>query len=109
MTDIQKVQLQQWWQEQIRELTRKVMAQEEKRQARKLSESSAALFDYQTRDDILDAYGMGMITEKKRNKLLDLWDNVNGFGDEMYQAKIDLLQEVYTESIEIMRDLGQEV
>ena len=109
MTDIQKIQLQRWWQEQIRELTRKVMAQEEKKQARKQAESAAALFDYQSRDDILDAYGMGMITEKKRDKLLDLWDNANSGSDEMYHAKIDLLQEFYTESIQVMRDLGQEV
>ena len=38
MTDIQKIQLQRWWQEQIRELTRKVMAQEEKRQQKAIAE-----------------------------------------------------------------------
>ena len=50
-----------------------------------------------------------MITKKQKDKLLDLWDHVNEGGDDMYRAKIDMLQEFYTDSIQIMRDLGQEV
>ena len=108
MTDIQKIQLQRWWQEQIRELTRKVMAQEEKRQQKAKTKASAALADYDSEDEIIEAYGMGTITEKQRDKLLDMWEKGQQ-PDEMYQAKIDLLQDAYTESIQIMRDLGQEV
>ena len=108
MTDVQKIQLQRWWQEQIRELTRKVMTQEDKRQQKAKAKAEAALSDYNSRDEIIDAYGFDLITEKQKDKLLDMWDQVNT-GNDMYQAKIDLLQEFYTESIEVMRDLGQEV
>ena len=109
MTDVQKIQLQRWWQEELRALTRKVMAQEEKRQQKAKTKAEAALADYCSRDDIIDAYGMDMITKKQKDKLLDLWDQVNDGGDDMYRAKIDMLQEFYTDSIQIMRDLGQEV
>ena len=109
MTDVQKIQLQRWWQEELRALTRKVMAQEEKRQQKTKSKAEAALAEYCSRDDILDAYGCDMITEKQKDKLLDLWDQVNEGGNEMYRAKIDLLQEFYSDSIQVMRDLGQEV
>ena len=110
MTDIQKIQLQRWWQEQIRELTRKVMSQEEKRQE-KIKKKNLSMFGdlaIERVEDIDDLYGYGAISEKKRDKLLDLWEKGQQ-PDEMYQAKIDLLQDAYSESIQIMRDLGQEV
>ena len=110
MTDVQKIQLQRWWQEELRALTRKVMAQEEKRQE-KIKKKNLSVFGdlaIERAEDIDDLYGYGAISEKKRDKLLDLWEKGQQ-PDEMYQAKIDLLQGAYSESIQIMRDLGQEV
>ena len=109
MTDIEKIKLHRWWQEQIRDLTRKVMAQEEKRQERirKKNESMLGDLAIERREDIDDLYGYGAITEKKRDKLIDLWEQGQQ-PDELYQAKIDLLGEYYQASTDVIRNLGQE-
>ena len=109
MNDKEKIRLQQWWMEQLRELTRKVMKEEEKRQAKAAAKAASALGEYTSRDDILEAYGFGSITERQRDKLLDMWDEVNENGSGLYDAKIALLQDAYQEAQGIMRDLGQEV
>lgn len=110
MTDVQKIKLQKWWMEELRSITRKVMAQEDKRQARIKKKSMDMLGSYEIEkvEDIDELYGYGVITEKKRDKLIDLWEK--GLEtDEMYEAKIQLLQDAYSEAQEIMRSLGQEV
>ena len=59
MSDKEKIKLQQWWMEQLRDLTRKVMKEEEKRQAKVTAKASSMLSEYSSRDDIVEAYGMG--------------------------------------------------
>ena len=110
MTDVQKVKLQRWWMEQLREVTRKTMQAEDKRQkkARAKVTEELANFSIERREDIDDLYGYGVITDRKREKLIDLFDQAEDH-DELYQAKMDLLQDAYAEAQQIMRDLGQEV
>ena len=110
MTDVQKVKLQRWWMEQLREITRKTMHAEDKRQqkARAKAVKELANFSIERREDIDDLYGYGVITDRKRDKLIELFDGMVNH-DELYQAKIDLLQDVYAEAQQVMRDLGQEV
>ena len=110
MTDVQKIKLQRWWMEQLREITRKTMEAEDKRQKKARAKAVKDLADYniERREDIDDLYGYGVITDRKRDKLLDLFDQIEN-PDELYQAKIDLLQELYAEAHRVMLDLGQEV
>lgn len=104
MTNENKIKLQQWWLEELKALMQKVEAQEAKRKSRKSKELS----EYESVDDILEAYGMGMISEKKKDRLLDAWDQVSDDGDSMYQAKLEMLQEFRDEANEIICDLGRE-
>jgi hypothetical protein len=106
MTDVEKIRLQKWWQEQLRELTRKVMAQEEKRQQAAKKKAMAMFGDLaiERREDIDDLYAYGTITEKKRDKLIDLWEQGEQ-NDWFYDEKINLLQDAYTESMNVVRDL----
>ena len=106
MTNGEKIVLQQWWQGEIRELTRKVMAQEEKRQekAKKKAASLLGSYSIERREDIDDLYGYGVITESKRDKMIDLWEKGQQ-PDEFYRRKIDFLQDVYTESVHVVVEL----
>lgn len=110
MTDAQKIQLQRWWMEQLRVITRKVMENESKRQEKEKKKAAKMIGDLEIekREDIDDLYGYGVITEKQRERLIDAFEKSQE-PDEMYEAKIELLQEAYTEAQRIMRDLGQEV
>jgi hypothetical protein len=110
MTDVQKVKLQRWWMEQLREITRKTMQAEDKRQQKAREKATKELADLsiERREDIDDLYGYGVITDRKREKLIELFDGMVNH-DELYQAKIDLLQEFYSEAHRVMLDLGQEV
>lgn len=89
------VALQTWWMGELKELTRKVMEQEEKRQARERKQSEKMMGDYRTYADIQDAYGMGVITERKRDKLMDLLEKANPEEDRIYRMKLDMLREMY--------------
>ena len=106
MTDVEKIKLQKWWQGELRELTRKVMDQEEKRQAKAVKKTAAMFGDLciERRDDIDDLYAYGTISEKKRDKLVDLWEQGEQH-DWFYEEKVRLLQDAYSESLEIVRDL----
>lgn len=109
MTDVEKIRLQKWWQEELRELTRKVMAQEEKRQEKAKKKAVSVFGDLaiERREDIDDLYGYGVITEKKRDKLIDLWEQGQQH-DWLYNEKINLLQDAYTESMNIVRELQKD-
>ena len=109
MTDVQKIKLQRWWMGEIQQITRKVMEKEEKRQKKEKTKAAEMLADFSSRDDINEAYGYGMISEKWRDKLLDLWDKSNEGHGELYDEKIQLLQDAYAEAQAIMSELGQEV
>ena len=101
-----KIQLQRWWMEKLREMTRKVMKEEEGRQEKIRKKFTAFLSDYSSRDEIIEAYGFGTITEWKRDKLLDMWDSSSQGASELYDAKIALLQDAYEEAQRILRELG---
>lgn len=109
MTDVEKIRLQKWWQEELRALTCKVMAQEEKRQEKAKKKAVSVFGDLaiERREDIDDLYGYGVITEKKRDKLIDLWEQGQQH-DWLYNEKINLLQDTYTESMNIVRDLQKD-
>lgn len=111
MSEKEQIKLQHWWAEELRAITRKVIAEEEKRQNRIKAKNASVLAEYTSRDDILEAYGFGSITEKKMEKLLDMWDEVEsaGYHDNLYEMKIELLQELYQQSQMVLRDMGQEV
>jgi hypothetical protein len=49
-----------------------------------------------------------VITSRQRDRLIDAFEGAHGT-DEMYDAKMELLQDAYSEAQQIMRDLGQEV
>jgi hypothetical protein len=110
MTDVQKIQLQRWWMEQLREITRKEMKNEEKRQERQKKKAAKMMGDLEIekRGDIDDLYGLRVITDRQREKLIDAFEGAQGT-DEVYEAKIELLQEAYETARQVMRDLGQEV
>lgn len=106
MTTAEKIRLQKWWQGEIRELTRKEIAKEEKRQEKERKKVSAVFGDLaiERREDIDDLYAYGTISERKRDKLIDMWENSQGH-DEFYNEKIALLQDAYAESLKVVQDL----
>ena len=110
MTDAQKIKLQRWWMEQLREITRKTMQADDKRQKKARDKAAVMIGDLgiERREDIDELYAYGSITARQRDKLIDLFEKVEE-PDELYQAKIDLLQDAYSEAKSILRDLGQEV
>lgn len=101
----QVITLQTWWMGELKALTQKVLKEEEKRQARirKKNEQILGSFDIERREDIDDLYAYGTITDKKREKLIDLWEQQQA-PDEMHQAKIDMLQEMFQQAKEIIRE-----
>lgn len=110
MTDKEKIKVQRWWMEQLRAMTRKIMADEEKRQEKVRKKTAEAFGDLaiERREDIDDLYGYGVITDRQREKLINMFEKENE-PDEIYKAKIDLLQDAYEEAHRVMLNLGQEV
>ena len=108
MTDVQRIKLQEWWKKTLVEITRKVMQEEEKRQERIRKKNASMLADFgiESLEDIDELYGYGAITEKKRDKLTELFE-ASQTTDEMYEAKIALLQDAYNDAVQILNDLGQ--
>lgn len=109
MNNVEKIKLQKWWQGEIRELTRKVMMQEEKRQER-ANKKAVSMFEdlgIERREDIDDLYAYGAITDNKREKLITLWENGQQ-NDAFYEEKIEFLQSAYREVADIIRDLEAE-
>ena len=53
-----------WWMGQIQRLIEEVTAQEQKRQDKVRRQNLKKLGDYKTYNDIQEAYGVGVITEK---------------------------------------------
>ena len=105
MTNREIVTLQAWWMGQLQSLTQKVIADEEKRQE-KAKKNNMKMFgdlSIEKREDIDDLYGYGVITEKKRDKLIDLWESGNGHGG-LYDEKINLLTELYQEAKQVMQE-----
>ena len=106
-----EIRLREWWMGELKKITGKLMEQEEKRQGRSSAKADKALADFRNRDEILDAYGFGCITEKQKDRLMDLWDRRERETepDRTYQLRIGLLQEFYQLAKDIIRNNGGEV
>ena len=110
MDEKKVIRLQKWWMEQIQEITRNTIAAYEKRKEKAKAKAALMIGDLgiEKREDIDDLYGYGTITEKQRDKLIDLFEKSEE-PDELYEAKIALLEDAYSEAKRVLRDLGQEV
>ena len=100
------IAVQNWWLKEIKDLTRKVMAEEEKRQQRQKSQSEKQLGEYRSYADIQDAYGVGAITERKRDKLMEMLEKREqaDWSDRQYEMKLDLLHEMYETANQVIAD-----
>ena len=96
------IQMREWFISELKDLTKKVMDQEEKRQAKVKEKVLKKLGDYRTYSDLQDAYGCGVITERQFDRLADLIEKSEPYPDELYEAKIALLTELYREQKEFL-------
>ena len=103
MTDRDLIALQSWWMGELSALTQKLMTQEEKRQQKAKANVLKTFKDLsiERREDIDDLYAYGTISDRKREKLIDMWEqSERPVG--LYQAKLNLLQETYHEAKQVM-------
>jgi hypothetical protein len=100
------IALQTWWMNELKKITNKVMEAESKRQAKETKKNYDLLADYKSESEIYDAYGCGIITERKKDKLLDLWEKREALegDDPLYQMKLTLLSELYQTAKRIIDD-----
>lgn len=105
MTNELNLKMRAWWIDQIRKITQQEMAAEEKRQEKVKRQNLKKLGEYKTYNDIQEAYGVGVITEKQFDKLADLLEKSNPEPDKLYLAKMDLLQEIYQEQKKLYAEL----
>ena len=98
------IALQEWWIGEIKALTQKVISSEEKRQAKMSASAEKQLGEYRTYNDIQEAYGVGVISERKRDRLMDLLEKAHPEEDRLYKMKIDLLQEVVAMANRVIED-----
>ena len=104
MTDMDVMLLQSWWMAKLQELMAKVNQEEEKRQAKVKRGVERQLGEYRTFADVQDAYGCGVISAAKRDRLYDLLEKQEVYPDKMYEAKIALLSELYQTAKQIFRE-----
>ena len=95
LLDSDIVAVQSWWMGIVQQITRQVMDEEERRQTRARKKAEKSLGEFRTFVDVQDAYGCGVISEKKRDKLYDLLEQVKPEEDRTYQMKLDMLSEMY--------------
>lgn len=107
MTREEEIRLRTWWMGQLRAITNKLIDAENRREERERVKTQKALGEYQTAADIQDAYAYGVITEAKRDKLMDLLDKgtFNATEDKDYRLRMDFLQEDYQNQKEILEKL----
>ena len=104
LNDKEVVNLQKWWMGEISKITQRLMNEEEKRQEKIKKKNQALMGEYQTERDIMDAYGCGVISDSKKNRLLDLLEGQTQNPDKMYTEKIELLKEVYQQAKSIVAE-----
>lgn len=104
MTHTDVMMLQSWWMARLRELTDSVNKAEEKRQGKVRRSVEKQLGEYRTFADVQDAYGCGVISSKKRDRLYDLLEKMTVEPDKLYEAKIALLSELYQTAKQIFRE-----
>ena len=100
------IALQTWWMGELKRITKKVMDEEGRRVEKVRVKNAELLADYNNEGEIMDAYGYGIITEKQKDKLLDLWHKVETGSEPegMYQRKITLLRELFDTAKQIISD-----
>ena len=111
MTHEQKViRLQTWWMGELKKLTQTVMNTEAKRQEKEKQKAYKELEEYRSEDEILDAYGFGCITERKKDRLIDLWmkREYENTEDPLYRMKLEMLQDFYQQAKQIAMANGAE-
>ena len=109
MTSEQKIiSLQTWWMGELKKITQDVMDTEAKRQAKQTKKEFHELEDFRSENDILDAYGFGCITERKKDRLISLWmkREEGQAEDPMYRMKLELLEELYQTAKRIAEEYG---
>ena len=107
MTSKQEViALQTWWLGEVKKITGKVIREEDGRQERAKAKSEDMLADYRSQGEILDAYGMGCITARQKDRLMDLWEKREAAAEpgRLYKMKIQLLTEMYETAKQIIKD-----
>lgn len=100
------LQMREWWVAELQAITKRVIAEEEKRQVRerRKAEKMMESIECHTISDLRDAYACGLITENKFQKLADLLENRMPDPGSLYEAKLELLGELYTEQKQILDD-----
>lgn len=105
VTTENSIRLQEWWMDELRALTKKLIEQEEKRQAREKKNAEKKLGDYRTYTDIQEAYGVGVISARKRDQLYDLLEKSEPDTSELFEMKKNLLSEAYQTAKEVKASL----
>lgn len=95
--DEARLQMRAWWITKILQIIVEVKAEEEKRQEKVRKQNLKKLGDYRTYNDIQEAYGVGVITEKQMDRLVDILYKSDPDHDKVYLEKINLLEEIYRE------------
>ena len=106
MTGKEVVALQNWWIGELKKIRGQIMLEEDKRRAKVRTKYAKTLEDYRNKNDILDAYGFGIITERKYDRLIELWEEreKSQYPDEMFHGKLDLIDELMQVAIGIIQD-----
>lgn len=105
LSDQEVIDLQKWWKKEISKITQKLIDEEDRRQERTKKKNEQLLGEYQTETDVMEAYGYGMISEKKKDRLLDLiQEGQAAEPGRMYKAKIELLTEAYGNAVAIIAE-----
>ena len=105
LNDKEVIELQKWWMGEVSKITQRLLNEETRRQEKIKKKNQAMMGEYQTERDIMDAYGCGVISDSKKNRLLDLlYEQEKIYPGQMHQAKIDLLTELYQQAKTIVRE-----
>ena len=96
-----RIQMRAWWIAKILQIIVEVKEQEQKRQDKVRKQNLKKLGDYKTYNDLQDAYGCGVITEKQFDRLADILEKSDPNPDIVYLEKINLLEEIYREQKQI--------
>ena len=98
------IQMRKWWIAELQAITARVVAEEEKRQARERTKYEKRLGEYRTYADAQDAYGCGVITERQFDRSVDMLEKSQPVESDLYRAKMELLTEMYQEQKKILED-----
>ena len=106
MTTNDVIELQKWWMSELKAISKKVLDQEERRQTKAREKTEKLLGEYDSFAAVQDAYGCGVISSRKRDRLYDLLEqrDMAVSPDRIYQMKVDMLTELYQMAKQIVED-----